>query len=106
MAGSESRINTALFLSTAETLNPITKELAGLFARWQDTVASLRSDWQGDSSDDVRNTAAQLQRSSDALLQSLTGYQAVLKELAGIYDKTEKNVQETGKSLKFGNTFK
>ena len=105
MAGSESRIDTQLFLATAEALNPATRELANLFTRWQETLSSLRSDWQGDSSDDIRNTAAQLQRSSEALLRSLTGYQATLKEMAGIYDKTEKNVQQTGKSLKFGSAF-
>ena len=102
----ESKIDTALFISTAETIAPLTKELGNLFTRWQEVVGSLRSDWQGDTSDDVRNTAAQLRRSSDDLLKALSGYQAALKEMAGIYDKTEKNVQETGKSLKFGNVFK
>jgi len=29
-----------------------------------------------------------------------------LKELAGIYDKAESKVNDTGKSLKFGSTFK
>ena len=105
MAGNETRIDTALFIATAEQMAPLTKELANLFNRWQETVSALRSDWQGDTSDDIRNTAAQLRKSSDQLLQSLSGYQAALKEMAGIYDKTEKNVQETGKSLKFGNTF-
>ena len=105
MAGNETRIDTALFIATAEQMAPLTKELTNLFNRWQETVSALRSDWQGDTSDDIRNTAAQLRKSSDQLLQSLSGYQAALKEMAGIYDKTEKNVQETGKSLKFGNTF-
>ena len=106
MAGNESKIDTALFLSTAETLAPLTKQLGELFNRWQETVSALRSDWQGDTSDDVRNTAGQLARSSEALLRALNGYEAALKELAGVYDKTEKNVQETGKKLKFGSTFR
>ena len=106
MAGTESRVDTALFLSTAEALEPVTKNLTSLFNQWQDTVRSLRGQWQGDASDDVKNTAAQLAKSSDALLRSLNGYRAALREMAGVYEKTEKNVQETGKSLKFGSTFR
>ena len=102
----ESKIDTKLFVSTAETIGQLTKQLGELSDRWQDTLGAIRGEWQGDTSDDVRNTAAQLQKSSAALLKSLSGYQVTLKEMAGIYDKTEKNVQETGKSLKFGNTFK
>ncbi len=103
--GSESVIDTALFLRTAEALEPVTKNLGELLSQWQQTVSGLRSEWQGDSSDDVKNTAAQVQKSADALLRALNGYRAALREMAGVYDKTEKNVQETGKSLKFGNTF-
>lgn len=106
MAGTETRVDTALFLSTAEALEPVTKNLTSLFNQWQDTVRSLRGQWHGDASDDVKNTAAQLAKSSDALLRSLSGYRAALREMAGVYEKTEKNVQETGKSLKFGSTFR
>ena len=106
MAGTETRVDTALFLSTAEALEPVTKNLTSLFNQWQDTVRSLRSQWQNDASDNVKNTTAQLAKSSDALLRSLSGYRAALREMAGVYEKTEKNVQETGKSLKFGSTFR
>lgn len=102
----ESKIDTKLFLTTAEELKPLTKNLGNLFTQWQETLASLRSEWQGDTSDDVKNTAAQLQKSSEALLRSLSGYSVTLKEMAGIYDKTEKTVQESGKTLKFGTTFR
>lgn len=102
---SETKIDTKLFLATAESLEPVIKQLSSLFSQWQQTLASLRGDWQGDTSDDIRNTAAQLQRSSDALLASLSAYPVTLKEMAGIYEKTEKSVKETGKTLKFGNTF-
>lgn len=102
----ESKIDTKLFLSTADALAPLAKNLGNLFTQWQETVASLRSEWQGDSSDDVKNTAAQLQKSSEALLRSISSYAVTLKEMAGVYDKTEKTVQESGKTLKFGSTFR
>lgn len=102
----ESKVDTKLFLATAEEIEPAIKQLSNLFEQWQSTLAALRSDFQGDTSDDIRNTAAQLRSSSEVLIASLENYPKTLKEMAGIYEKTEKNVQETGKSLKFGNTFK
>lgn len=105
MAGSETKTDTALFQKTVETLQLAVKGLGEQLSRWQQTVGDLRGKWQGDASDNVRNTSAQVEKSADALLRSLSGYQSTLRELAGIYDKTEKSVQESGKSLKFGDVF-
>ena len=102
----ENKVDTKLLVATAETIEPAVKQLSTLFDQWQHTIASIRGDWQGDTSDDIRNTAAQLKASSDALLASLSNYPKTLKEMAGIYEKTEKNTQETGKRLKFGDAFK
>lgn len=99
--GNESKIDTKLFVATADSIAPITKDLGNLFGEWQRALSGLRGEWQGDVSDNVKNTAAQVQKSSGELLKSLAAYQATLKEMAGIYDKTEKNVQETGRTLKF-----
>lgn len=102
----ENKVDTKLFIATAETIEPAIKQLSSLFEQWQSTLASVRGDWQGDTSDDIRNTAAQLKASSDALNASLANYPKTLKEMAGIYEKTEKTTQETGKRLKFGDAFK
>ena len=106
MAGSETKVDTALLASTAETLTPLIKNLENVFEQFQQEIKSSRGEWQGDASDDIRNTAAQRKSSSAESIKVLNGYVSGLKELAGIYDKAENKVSETGKSLKFGSTFK
>ena len=104
--GNESKVDTKLFAATADTIGNAAKELARLAEDWNKVMGGLRGVWQGDVSDDVRNTVAQVQKSAGDLLRVLSGYQAALREIAGIYDKTEQNIQETGKTLKFDNTFR
>jgi WXG100 family type VII secretion target len=102
----ENKIDTKLFASTADSIGNTAKELGRLFESWQKTMNSMRGAWQGSSSDNVRNTAGQVIKSSNDLLRALSGYQSALREIAGIYDKSEQNAQESSKTLKFGNTFR
>lgn len=104
--GSESRIDTKLFASTAQSVGNIAKQMNGYCQEWNKTMGTLRGVWQGDTSDNVKNTADQVQKSAADLLNALSGYQAALNEMAGIYEKTEQNVQETGKSLRFDKAFR
>ena len=105
-AGNDTKMDTALLLSTAEALTPLIKNLENIFEQFQQEIKSSRNAWQGDTSDDIRNTATQLKESSAEMARVLNGYVSGLKELAGIYDKAENKAQDTGKSLKFNNTFK
>jgi WXG100 family type VII secretion target len=105
-ASNESKIDTKLFAQTADTIANATKELNRLFSEWNKNMNSLRSVWQGDTSDDIKNTVEQVQKSSADLITALNGYPVALREIAGIYDNTEKNVQETGKTLKFEKAFR
>jgi WXG100 family type VII secretion target len=105
MAGNETKVDTALLASTAETLTPLVKNLENIFEQFQQEIKSSRSAWQGDTSDDIRNTAAQLKSSSAEITKVLNAYISGLKELAGVYDKAENKVSDTGKSLKFDSTF-
>ena len=95
-SGNESKIDTKLFVSTADTVGTVSKDLAAGFQEWAKEMQGLRGNWQGDTSDNIKNTVEAVQRSASDLLRSLDGYRAALNEMAGIYDKTEKNVQETG----------
>jgi WXG100 family type VII secretion target len=97
----ESKIDTKLFVSTADTIGAVVKDLESCFQDWAKVMQGLRGNWQGDTSDDIKNTTEAVQRSATQLLRSMGSYKTVLNEMAGIYDKTEKNIQETGKSLKF-----
>jgi WXG100 family type VII secretion target len=105
-AGTESKIDTKLFAATADTVANAARELNRLFSEWNKHMNSLRSIWQGDTSDDIKNTVEQVQKSSADLITALNGYPVALREIAGIYDNTEKNVQETGKTLKFEKAFR
>ena len=105
-AGNDTRVDTALLASTAEQLSPLIKNLENIFEQFQQEIKSSRGSWQGDGSDDIRNTAAQLKESSAEIIRVLNGYVTGLKELAGVYDKAETKVENTGKSLKFDSTFK
>ena len=105
-SGSESKIDTKLFAATAQSVGNISKQLSELCQEWNKAMGTLRGVWQGDTSDNVKNTAEQLQRSAAALTGTLSGYQATLNELAGIYEKTEQSAQETGKSLRFDKAFR
>ena len=95
-----------MLANTAETLTPLIKNLENIFEQFQQEIKNSRGEWQGDASDDIRNTAAQLKSSSAEIIRVLNGYVSGLKELAGVYDKGESKVNETGRSLKFGSTFK
>jgi WXG100 family type VII secretion target len=97
----DSKIDTKLFIATADSVGTISKELESCFQDYGKTMQSMRGYWQGDTSDDIKNVADAVQNSATNLLRSLGGYRAALNEIAGIYDKTEKNVQETSKTLKF-----
>lgn len=102
----ETKVDTALLLKTADSLSPLIRNLENIFDQFQQEVKSSRSEWQGDASDDIKNTAAQLKSSSAEIVKVLNGYVSGLKELAGVYDKAESKVSNTGKSLKFDSTFK
>ena len=105
-AGNETKVDTALLANCAETLTPLIKNLENIFEQFQQEIKSSRGEWQGDASDDIRNTANQLKSSSAEIIKVLNGYVSGLKELAGVYDKAESKVGDKGKSLKFGSTFK
>lgn len=105
-AGNDTKVDTALLINTAETLKPLIKNLENIFEQFQQEIKSTRGAWQGDTSDDVKNTTAQLKQSSAEVINVLNGYVTGLGEIAGIYDKAESKVQNTGKSLKFDKTFK
>jgi WXG100 family type VII secretion target len=97
----ESKIDTKLFQTTADTVGTIAKELSNGFQDWTKLMQGMRGYWQGDTSDDIKNVVDAVQKSAADLLRSLGSYKKVLYDIAGIYDKTEKKVQESSKSLKF-----
>lgn len=105
--GNETKVDTKLFAATADTVGNVAKEMDRLCQEWNKAINSIRrGGWQGDVSDDIKNTVEQVQKSAADLIKALSGYQSALREIAGIYDKTEKNIQETSKTLKFDKAFR
>ena len=100
MAG-DTKVDTKLFKTSADAMKAPVKGLSEKFNDWQRQCNSIRGDWQGDVSDDVRNTASQLKKSSDALVNSLGQYQKLLYEMAGIFEQTESKTTEQNRSLNF-----
>ena len=99
--GTDSKIDTKLFIATADSIGTVVKDFESCYSEWAKILQGLRGNWQGDTSDNIKNTIESVQKSAAEMLRSLGGYRAALNEVAGIYDKTEKTVQEKGKSLKF-----
>ena len=97
----ESKIDTKLFVSTADAVANIAKDLENCFQEWAKILQGLRGVWQGETYDDFKAVVGAVQNSAADLLRSLGGYKGVVHELAGIYDKTEKYVAESSKTLKF-----
>ena len=64
------------------------------FANWDS--------YAGESADDIYAVAGQLRKSSGAIITMLGNYERVLKELAGVYEDTEKTVSRNAGRLKFG----
>jgi WXG100 family type VII secretion target len=104
--GNVSEVDTKLFDSVADSIQSSVKEMERLTQEWNGVVANLRSEWQGDTSVNFNNTMEQIKKSDADLLSALSAYPILLRELAGIYDKTEQNVQETGKTLTFDHKFR
>ena len=68
--GSETKIDTKLFASTADTLGGVAKQMDGYCQEWNKTMGTLRNVWQGDTSDNIKNTAEQVQKSAAELVRA------------------------------------
>ena len=76
--------------------NPLQRiQMRPIFRKLQDSYA-------GESADDIYAVAGQLRKSSGAIITMLGNYERVLKELAGVYEDTEKTVSRNAGRLKFG----
>ena len=82
-------------VNTEELLRAVGEITYAHFRKLQDSYA-------GESADDIYAVAGQLKKSSGAIITMLGNYEKVLKELAGVYEDTEKTVSRNAGKLKFG----
>ena len=100
MAGDgTSRVNTEELLRAVGEITSIKKSVA---ANTDAHFRKLQDSYAGESADDIYAVAGQLKKSSGAIITMLGNYEKVLKELAGVYEDTEKTVSRNAGKLKFG----
>ncbi len=101
MAGSEIKIETKAFLAASEEIAAARGQIAQSIDTYMREINSLRSAWQGSSSDRVKGMASSMKTSGEQLLKNMDSYCNTLNELAGIYNESEKHAVESGRSLSF-----
>ena len=100
MAGDgTSRVNTEELLRAVGEITSIKKSVAANTDAAYAHFRKLQDSYAGESADAV---AGQLKKSSGAIITMLGNYEKVLKELAGVYEDTEKTVSRNAGKLKFG----
>ena len=100
MAGDgTSRINTEELLRAVQEITSIKKSIAANTDATYAIFRKLQDSYAGESADDIYG---QLRKSSGAIITMLGNYERVLKELAGVYEDTEKTVSRNAGRLKFG----
>lgn len=102
MAGDVNKVDTALLVAASSEIGSVRKSILNSVEAVNAVFRKMFETNEGESADELGAVAGQLKKSSGEILSVLSNYEAVLKELAGVYDSTEKNtVTEAGK-LKFG----
>ena len=97
-----SRINTEELLRAVGEITSVKKSIGANADAVYAYFRKLQDSYAGESAEDIYAVAGQLKKSSGAIITMLGNYEKVLKELAGVYEDTEKNVGKSAGKLKFG----
>ena len=90
------------FAGAVQEITSIKKSIAANTDATYAIFRKLQDSYAGESADDIYAVAGQLRKSSGAIITMLGNYERVLKELAGVYEDTEKTVSRNAGRLKFG----
>ena len=102
MAGEQIKVDTSLLVSAASEIAQVKKGISNSVESVNAVFRKMLESNAGESADELGAVAGQLKKSSAEILTVLGTYEKVLKELAGIYDSTEKNTASEAGKLKFG----
>ncbi len=102
MAGDINKIDTARLVSAASEIAQVRKTISSGTEEVNAVFRKMLESNAGESADELGAVAGQLRKSSGDILTTMANYETVLKELAGIYDSTEKNTSNEASKLKFG----
>ena len=102
MAGDINKIDTTRLVAAASDIAQVRKTISSTVDSVNAVFRKMLESNAGESADELGAVAGQLKKSSSDILGTMSNYETVLKELAGIYDSTEKNTSNEASKLKFG----
>jgi len=102
MAADVNKVDTARLVAAASEIAQVKKSISQSVEAVNAVFRKMLESNAGESADELNAVAGQLKKSSGDILSVLNNYETVLKELAGIYDNTEKNTVNEASKLKFG----
>ena len=102
MAGEVNKVDTGLLVNAAGEIGTIKKNISSSTESAYAVLRKMLETNEGAGADELGAIAGQLKKSSADIIKTLAQYETVLKELAGIYDKTESNTTNAASKLKFG----
>ncbi len=102
MAGEYNQVDTAQMVAAASEIAQVIKSISSGVDTVNAVFRKMLESNAGESADELGAVAGQLKKSSSEILGVMKNYENMLKELAGIYDSTEKNVSNEAGKLKFG----
>ena len=102
MAGDINKVDTARLVGAASDIANVKKSITNSVDSVNAVFRKMFETNAGEGADEIGAVAGQLKKSASEILTVLTNYETVLKELAGVYDNTEKTTTNSASKLKFG----
>lgn len=102
MAGDINKIDTAKLVAAASEIGNVRKSITNSVDSVNAVFRKMFETNAGEGADELGAVAGQLKKSASEILGVLANYEAVLKELAGVYDNNEKTTSNAASKLKFG----
>ena len=102
MAQDLNKVDTAQLVAAASEIAGVRKTLSTNIDTLNAVFRKMLETNEGESANELGAVAGQLKKSSLDILSVMGNYETVLKELAGVYDSTEKSTTNEAGKLKFG----
>jgi uncharacterized protein YukE len=96
------KVDTTRLVAAASEIAQVKKTISQSVEAVNAVFRKMLESNAGESADELNAVGGQLKKSSADILSVLSNYETVLKELAGIYDSTEKKTVSEASKLKFG----
>lgn len=106
MAETEIKVSPEQFVAKAEQIAIERNNIQNQFDLWFQKTRKLCGQWQGDVSDDFMESARHMNSKSQTMLKILDEYTDKLRQLSGIYEKSELAAKQKNQSLPTDNVFR